>query len=265
MFIHRNTHISRLSAYSKHIAFAAIMLCNLLLLANKSFGQFKAMDGKEQKSLVLEMLVENRIESYDQLEKIKPLSEFNLSDSFTAALKKTFVLGEDKNSFVDEFNTTFSPSINFADSNLTAAQVKRRTTIMAISQASIYGGLMVGLYKTWYSQYPQSSFHSFNDINEWKGMDKIGHVYSAYAQSKAGMELWRWTGISRKKRIWYGGLAGVAYQTVIETLDGFSAEWGWSWGDIGANIAGSALVIGQELAWDEQRVQLKWSFHKKKI
>jgi uncharacterized protein YfiM (DUF2279 family) len=123
---------------------------------------------------------------------------------------------------------------------------------------------MIGLYKTWYSQYPQSGFHSFNDMSEWKGMDKIGHVYSAYAQSKAAMELWRWTGIDRKRRIWYGGLAGVAYQTVIETLDGFSAEWGWSWGDIGANIVGSAMVIGQELAWDEQRVQLKWSFHRKK-
>ena len=135
---------------------------------------------------------------------------------------------------------------------------------MAIAQASTYSVAMVGLYAAWYKDYDQSSFHFFNDVAEWKGMDKLGHAYSAYAESKASMELWRWTGISRKKRIWYGGLSGAAYQTVIETLDGFSTEWGWSWADFGANIAGSGLVIAQELAWDEQRVQFKWSFHRKK-
>ena len=77
------------------------------------------------------------------------------------------------------------------------------------------------------------------------------------------MELWRWAGLSRKKRIWIGGLSGIAYQTIIETLDGFSSEWGWSWGDMGANVFGSGMVIGQELAWNDQRVKMKFSFHKK--
>lgn len=60
-----------------------------------------------------------------------------------------------------------------------------------------------------------------------------------------------------------GGLSGLTYQTVIETLDGFSTQWGWSWGDFGANVFGSSLLIGQELAWDEQRVNFKFSFHKR--
>ena len=94
-------------------------------------------------------------------------------------------------------------------------------------------------------------------------MDKIGHAYGAYTAGKLSIELWRWTGMERKKCIWIGGLSGAVYQTVIETLDGFSSEWGWSWGDIGANMVGSAMVISQELAWDEQRIQFKWSFHRK--
>ena len=122
---------------------------------------------------------------------------------------------------------------------------------------------MVGLYAAWYKNYPQSNFHAFNDIGEWKKIDKIGHAYSAYAESKASMELWRWTGIDRKKRIWIGGMSGAFYQTVIEVLDGFSSEWGWSWGDFGANILGSGLLVAQELAWDEQRIQFKFSFHHK--
>lgn len=140
---------------------------------------------------------------------------------------------------------------------------KKRVRFIAAANVVGYGGIMVGLYATWYKDYPQSKFHSFNDFPEWKQVDKMGHAYSAYAAGKASMELWRWTGISRKQRIWIGGMSGAVYQTVIETLDGFSREWGWSWGDIGANLLGSGMLVAQELAWDEQRIQFKWSFHRK--
>lgn len=152
-------------------------------------------------------------------------------------------------------------SIHF--NQLTPQQIKKRTKIIAATNILGYSGAMVGLYHAWYKNYPQSNFHSFNDLGEWKGIDKIGHMYSAYAESKASMELWRWTGIDRKKRIWLGGMSGAFYQTVIETLDGFSSEWGWSWGDFSANILGSGMLVAQELAWDEQRIQFKFSFHHK--
>lgn len=141
---------------------------------------------------------------------------------------------------------------------------KKRVALITGANVVGYGGIMAGLYTTWYKDYPQSKFHVFNDLSEWQQIDKIGHVFSAYAAGKAGMELWRWTGMERKKRIWIGGMSGAVYQTVIETLDGFSKEWGWSWSDIGANLAGSGLFVAQELAWDEQRIQLKWSFHRKR-
>ena len=140
---------------------------------------------------------------------------------------------------------------------------KKRVKGVAITNVALYSVGMVGLYAAWYKDYPQSKFHSFNDNGEWLQIDKIGHAYSAYAESKASMELWRWTGMERKKRILIGGFSGAAYQTVIETLDGFSSEWGWSWGDFAANVAGSSLLVAQEFAWDEQRVQFKFSFHKK--
>ena len=122
---------------------------------------------------------------------------------------------------------------------------------------------MIALSSAWYSQYEKTKFHTFNDFPEWKQVDKVGHLYSAYIESRASMEMWRWTGIDRKKRIWIGGMSGAVYQTVIEFLDGHSAGWGWSWGDFGANILGSGAMIAQELAWDDQRIKLKFSFHKK--
>jgi uncharacterized protein YfiM (DUF2279 family) len=139
---------------------------------------------------------------------------------------------------------------------------KRVKLVTGISLAG-YGGAMVGLYNAWYKKYPQTSFHTFNDNKEWLQVDKVGHMYSAYLEGMLSMELWKWSGVNRKKYIWLGGLSGATYQTVIEVLDGYSAGWGWSWGDFAANVGGSALLISQELAWDQQRVKLKFSTHPK--
>ena len=146
---------------------------------------------------------------------------------------------------------------------LSPVQVKRRVWTVAAANIVGYGGAMIVLNAAWYKGYPRSKLHSFNDFPEWQQVDKVGHLYSAYIESRASMELWRWTGIDRKKRIWLGGMSGAFYQTVIEVLDGYSAQWGWSWGDFGANILGSSMLVAQELAWNEQRIKLKFSFHRK--
>ncbi len=149
------------------------------------------------------------------------------------------------------------------DTTLSQHEIKRRVRIVAAINIVGYSAAMVGLYAAWYSKYEKTGFHTFNDWKEWLQTDKVGHMYSAYAESAVSMELWRWTGISRKKRIWLGGMSGAVYQTVIEVLDGFSEGWGWSWADFGANILGSGMLVAQELAWDEQRIKLKFSVHRK--
>lgn len=142
-------------------------------------------------------------------------------------------------------------------------QKRRRTWLIGGANVLGYGGTMIGLYQTWYKNYPQSKFHTFNDWPEWKQVDKVGHFYSAYIESYGSMKMWQWTGMERKKRIWIGGMSGAVYQTVIEVLDAHSDGWGWSWGDFSANILGSGSLVAQELAWDEQRIRFKFSFHKK--
>ncbi len=156
------------------------------------------------------------------------------------------------------------PGSYLNDSNyytLTPQQKKKRTWIVAGGNLVFYTASMVALNSLWYKDYPRTSFHTFNDWPEWKQVDKVGHVYSAYVASRGSMELWRWTGIERKKRIWIGGMSGAFYKTIIEVLDGFSSEWGWSWSDIGANMLGSGALVAQELAWNDQRIKLKFSFH----
>jgi hypothetical protein len=171
-----------------------------------------------------------------------------------------------------EAQYTFKPDItlnqlqNFSDTSkqyLIYPYNKKRVRLVTTANIVGYGGVLIALNAVWYAKYPRSGFHFFNDNAEWLQVDKVGHVYSAYSGSRASMELWRWAGLSRKKRVWLGGLSGVAYESVIEILDGFSSQYGFSPGDFTANIVGSGMFIAQEFAWDEQRIKLKFSFHKK--
>lgn len=138
---------------------------------------------------------------------------------------------------------------------------KSRRTGLLIGGGLVYAGSMTGLYQLWYKNHPQSSFHFINDNHEWLQMDKAGHATSSYYIGLLGNEALRWAGANNNNAAWYGGSLGFAYLTVIEILDGFSAGWGASSGDLIANGLGSAAFISQQLIWKEQRVLMKWSFH----
>ncbi len=147
--------------------------------------------------------------------------------------------------------------------SLTDKQKRNRTLIISSINIAGYGGSLALLSTAWYKDYPKSKFHTFNDSKEWQQVDKVGHAWAAYNTGKASTAMWQWTGMSNRKATLLGGISGAAYLTVIEILDGRSAEWGWSWADIAANLTGSGLFISQQLAWQEQRIQFKFSFHKK--
>ena len=122
-----------------------------------------------------------------------------------------------------------------------------------------YATLSTGLYFAWYKQYPQSSFHFFDDRGEWLDMDKAGHVYSAYFQSMICYQGAKWTGLSEQKSIMTGVLAAGLFQSTIEIMDGFSEEWGFSTADMVSNAAGISLFALQQNYWKEQRITLKIS------
>ena len=123
-----------------------------------------------------------------------------------------------------------------------------------------YGATLVGLNELWYKDYPRSSFHFFDDNAAWLQMDKAGHVLTSYQLGRYGYEVMKWAGTSEKSAIWIGGNFGLFFLTSIEVMDGFSEEWGFSTGDAFANAGGTALFIGQELVWGEQRMSLKFSY-----
>jgi len=137
-----------------------------------------------------------------------------------------------------------------------------RRNALVITEASVVGLSLIGLNSLWYNDYPRSKFHTIDDANEWKQMDKIGHVFSTYQLSKAGADLLNWSGVSKNNQLIYGSTLGLVFLTTVEVFDGFSSEWGFSWSDFGANAIGTTLYFGQELLWDEQRFVIKYSFHR---
>ena len=138
---------------------------------------------------------------------------------------------------------------------------KKRQNTVVITEAALASATLIGLNQIWYADYPKSDFHFINDNDEWLQMDKIGHFYSAYHLGRFGAEALNWSGTSPKKQLIYGAGLGFAFLTAVEVLDGYSAEWGASSGDIIANAAGTALYVSQELIWKEQRITPKFSFH----
>ena len=136
-----------------------------------------------------------------------------------------------------------------------------RVNGVVITESAIGTAVTVGLQYLWYKKFPHSKFHFFNDNAEWLNVDKVGHATTAYNIAAFQNNLMRWGGIRSGTAALIGTLTGLAFMTMIEVMDGHSAKWGFSKGDMLANIAGCVLFEGQQLLWHEQRISLKYSYH----
>ncbi|MCT4580430.1 MAG: YfiM family protein [Flavobacteriales bacterium] len=144
--------------------------------------------------------------------------------------------------------------------NSDTLNVKRYRSVLITESVAAIGSIAL-LNEVWYKQYPQAKLHAFDDSQEWLQLDKFGHATTAYYMGLSGIELMKWSGVKGAKRSLLGGSLGLVYLTGVEFLDGKSAQWGFSYSDVLANTIGAALVIGQDLGWQEQRFRLKISAH----
>lgn len=138
---------------------------------------------------------------------------------------------------------------------------KNRVKQIVISESVISSCSLIGLNQLWYADYPHSNLHSINDNEEWLQMDKAGHLFSTYHLGRFGAEALKWGGCNKKEQLLYGASLGLTFMSCVEVFDGFSSEWGFSWGDLAANVSGTSLYVSQELLWNEQRIVPKFSFH----
>ncbi len=146
----------------------------------------------------------------------------------------------------------FQPSVKYNSS---------RGAGVIISESLLATAVTFGLNYLWYKKFPHSRFHLFNDDNEWLNMDKVGHATTAYNIAAIQSDIFRWAGVKPAPASAIGTLTALGFMTMIEILDGHSAKWGFSPGDMLANISGCLLFQGQQWMWNQQRISLKFSFH----
>ena len=126
--------------------------------------------------------------------------------------------------------------------------------------SAYYAGSLIVLSKTWYQGRERVPFHFYNDTRAYLQVDKFGHTFGAYIYSYIGFHYLLNSGLNRKDALLYGATLGLILQTPIEIMDGIYEGYGFSWGDMAANTVGSALVLGQELVFQEQTVKYKFSY-----
>ena len=153
----------------------------------------------------------------------------------------------------------YSVQNDLKQNNTTSKVNKKRLALTLSLGGAIYTGSSYALYNTWYKDYPSEGFHFFNDLGEWRGVDKAGHIFSGYFQSEWAYKTWRWVGLEEETALWTGAATAFLAQTTIEVMDGFSSEWGFSLGDFGANLIGIGGFVVQQNVWGEQRIRLKTS------
>ncbi len=154
------------------------------------------------------------------------------------------------------------PPISLASATPSDATGIREGRLIGViaGTAAFYTITLLVLRKQWYKK--RVPFHSFNDNGEWLQMDKIGHATTAYCMSRGGYELMRWSGVNERASILTGGLLALLFQTTLEIYDGHAEGWGFSKGDMVANVAGTALFMGQQYGAGQQVVNLKYGFRK---
>jgi hypothetical protein len=161
---------------------------------------------------------------------------------------------------------TWGNSLNFVSvsqnfqNNYPDSLVKNRIIPVSATFSGIYVGSMTMLYYAWYKDYPTGKFQFFNDNKEWLQMDKTCHALASYSISRNTFEIFRWTGMNNTQAVIWSSVASFGFQSSFEIFDGFSQEWGFSWGDVLANGIGTSLFAAQQLLWQEQYIQLKYSY-----
>ncbi len=138
-----------------------------------------------------------------------------------------------------------------------SAQAKKDTSSgskINYLRLSLIGGITTGAFIYGYAvqnnlwwKGDKSKFH-FEWKHDWTyalGEDKFGHFFFPYLVSNIYSDAFEWAGISKSNSILYASSFALLYETFVEVRDGFSKQWGFSWGDFTADALGASYPLLQ--------------------
>jgi Predicted periplasmic lipoprotein (DUF2279) len=134
-----------------------------------------------------------------------------------------------------------------------------KLSILGVVAAGVFTGMHIYYANTWwkdqvtYFKYAEDGYYARN-------MDKASHVFTANFFTVASATAYEWAGVEPGKALLYGAFTSMAYETYIEMNDGFAPNWGFDWGDMGANVAGALYPFLQKAYSPLENINFKWSF-----
>ncbi len=137
---------------------------------------------------------------------------------------------------------------------------RRRVRLVALGIGGGAAAVVTTLGATWYTG-AKTPFRWFDDSREWAQLDKAGHVWGAFQESRAAVDRLRWAGLPRNRALAWGAPVGLVLQGTIEYFDARSPGYGASATDLAANAIGTALFTGQVALWDQPRFWPKMGVH----
>jgi len=120
-----------------------------------------------------------------------------------------------------------------------------RLGIVAGAAAGTIAAVHIYQHSAWW-QGERAPFRFENDWTYALNIDKMGHTYGGYAESKLARNILGWIGLDERPALVYGSLLGLAYQTYVEVEDGYHQAYGFSPGDEFSDILGASIPLAQE-------------------
>lgn len=195
---------------------------------------------------------------------------FNLSFAQThvssLAFKKNYEVQEssiDTNKYIPLSSFTYAGERRY----IIDGSLPTTTTQIKPLNASIFGALFLGSVialhihqsNAWWSK-DRGNFHFQEDWVSALQVDKAGHAFGGYISAYAMSEGLMASGFSWNSATLWGSVFGLAYQTYVETEDGFAKDWGFSPSDWYFDAIGPIFFLAQHNVPALQNITPKWQY-----
>jgi hypothetical protein len=126
-------------------------------------------------------------------------------------------------------------------------EVRTRRAVVGATFVGANGILYSYFKRAWWSGEKADHFFFHADWDqEFRDQDKFGHAFGGYHLARAGNALLRSTCTSKKRAVIWSAAYAAAFQLQIEIWDGMYKKYGFSYADLLANSAGTALAVLHE-------------------
>jgi hypothetical protein len=187
------------------------------------------------------------------------LAQQNLRDSLTVKTNEP----DNLNNFVPLSQFTYAGQQRYTLDGSMPRTITQIKPVTAGIVGGVYLGAIVFLHihqqNAWWSG-NRGGFHFEEDWVSALQVDKAGHSFGGYFTSYVMSEGLMSSGFSWDAATLWGSIFGLAYQTYVESEDGFAKTWGFSPSDWYFDAMGPLFFLAQHHVPALQNITPKWQY-----